>query len=477
MKRKGGGVTRTSGGVSTRYRAIVRRHLEQLPQFRHLDADQRLTLLAVASVLPFKVNPYVVNELIDWDDIPHDPIYQLTFPQAGMLEPTDLAMMRDVISSGALEPEVRRCVRRIQDRMNPHPAGQLQLNVPSFEGRRLEGSQHKYRETVLFFPSQGQTCHAYCTYCFRWAQFVGARELRFASREAETLVGYLRSHREVSDVLFTGGDPMVMRASVLARYILPLLEPGLEHITSIRIGSKALAYWPHRFLTDPDTDELLWLLERVARSGKRLAFMAHFSHPRELSTTAVERAVRRLRATGAVIRCQAPVVRHVNASAEVWAEMLQREVALGAVPYYMFVARDTGPRQYFKVGLARAYDIFSKAYSRVSGLARTVRGPSMSATPGKVLVDGIAELGGERVFVLKFLQAREPDWVRRVFFARFDRSATWLDDLEPAFGEREFFYEPFLRGFESGVWRPSWRGGFDAEVEADLELVGQEEAG
>ena len=45
--------------------------------------------------------------------------------------------------------------------------------------------QHKYRETVLFFPSQGQTCHAYCTYCFRWAQFVGLDDLKFASREAQ----------------------------------------------------------------------------------------------------------------------------------------------------------------------------------------------------------------------------------------------------------------------------------------------------
>ncbi len=62
----------------------------------------------------------------------------------------------------------------------------------------------------------------------------------------------------------------------------------------------------------------------------------------------------------------------------------------------------------------------------MSGLARTVRGPSMSATPGKVLVDGVAEVNGEKVFVLKFLQAREPVWVNRVFFARYDETATWL---------------------------------------------------
>ncbi len=450
-----------------RYRSIGRRHLSQLPQIRHLDPEQRMTLEAVSAVLPFKVNRYVVDELIDWDDIPHDPIYQLTFPQAGMLDPRDLARMRDLVASNAPDEVVRRAAQEIQSRMNPHPAGQKKLNVPTVDGRRLEGSQHKYRETVLFFPSQGQTCHAYCTYCFRWAQFVGVQELRFAASEVRTLVDYLERHPEVTDVLFTGGDPLVMGASVLRRYIEPLLASRVEHVRSIRIGTKALSYWPYRFLTDPDADDLLRLFEEVVASGRQLAFMAHVSHPRELSTAAVERAIARVRATGAVIRCQAPLVRHVNADAAVWAEMWQREVELGMVPYYMFVERDTGPKEYFKVSLARALQIFSEAYGRVSGLARTVRGPSMSATPGKVLVDGITEIGGEKAFVLKFLQGRDPAWVNRIFFARYDRSAAWLDDLEPLAGEAEFFYEPYLRAMEEGRWSPPWQRSADDPAPTD----------
>jgi hypothetical protein len=127
--------------------------------------------------------------------------------------------------------------------------------------------------------------------------------------------------------------------------------------------------------------------------------------------------------------------------------MWRRQVRLGAVPYYMFVERDTGPKNYFEVPLAQALDIFNAAYRRVSGLGRTVRGPSMSATPGKVLVDGRARVGDEDVFILKFLQARNPAWVGRPFFARFDPAATWLDDLEPAFGEMAFFFEREMRQF------------------------------
>jgi len=106
----------------------------------------------------------------------------------------------------------------------------------------------------------------------------------------------------------------------------------------------------------------------------------------------------------------------------------------------MFVERDTGPQDYFAVPLARGYEIYREAYKSVSGLCRTVRGPSMSATPGKVCVDGIAEVSGEKVFVLHLIQARRPELVGVPFFARYDPSATWLSDLVPAFAPR-FPYE------------------------------------
>ncbi len=184
--------------------------------------------------------------------------------------------------------------------------------------------------------------------------------------------------------------------------------------------------------------------------------MAHFSHPRELGTRAVADAVRRIRSTGAVIRCQSPLVRHVNDNASVWAEMWRRQVGLGAVPYYQFVGRNTGPKQYFQVTLARALRIFSRAYSEVSGLARTVRGPSMSTTPGKIQVDGVATINGEKVFVLKMVQGRDPEWSNRIFFARFDSQATWLDQLKPVFGKDRFFFDPFIRAMYEGRWRPEW---------------------
>lgn len=448
-----------------RFRVFDRRDIENLHCLEALSRDQKIALKAVSAVLPFRVNQYVLDELIDWSNIPSDPVYQLVFPQAGMLKQKDFQRMFDLVVSGASDAELEPAARDIQMRMNPHPSGQLELNTPVIDGEPLPGCQHKYRETVLFFPARGQACFSYCTYCFRWAQFVGVNRLKFESDDIRSLVRYLRIHEEVSDVLFTGGDPMIMSTAVLRRYIEALLEPGLEHIRSIRIGTKSLTYWPFRYTSDEDADDLLRLFERVRKHGKQLALMAHFSHPNELATREVRLALRRVADTGAVVRCQAPLIRHVNDSAEAWASMWREQVRLGAVPYYMFVERDTGPSHYFEVPLARALKIFNSALSRVSGLARTVRGPSMSATPGKVLVEGTTTINGERLFVLKFIQARDPDWTNRVFFARFDSTAAWLDDLKPAFGERDFFFDEAIRGMYNGCWKPTWLEGDDDPAE------------
>lgn len=406
---------------------------------------------AVSAVLPFRVNGYVIEDLIDWSAVPDDPIFRLVFPQPGMLHQKHLERVRDAVARGMSDEELKELAGSIQRSLNAYPAGQKKLNVPWFEGHPMEGIQHKYRETVLFFPAAGQTCHSHCSYCFRWAQFSSPNDFRFEGHETRTLVRYLREHPEVTNVLVTGGDPLVMTAPLLRQYLEPLLDPSLEHLRSIRIGTKATTFWPYRFFADEDSDELLRLFEEVVAAGKHLAIMAHYSHPRELATGAARKAVRKIRETGAVIRGQSPMVRGVNDDPDVWAELWRTQVSLGVIPYYTFLARDTGAQHYFKIPLHRALAIFNRAYRQVSGLGRTVRGPVMSATPGKVLVDGLTRMGSGRAFVLKFIQAREPSWVGRPFFARFDAEAAWLDDLEPASGADEFFFQPRFRELMSGM--------------------------
>jgi len=293
-----------------RYKAISLQAVDKIAERHPALAPHLYDVKLAGMVFPFKASPYYVDELIDWncEDVRKDPFYRLVFPTLDMLNADHRAKLETAHAKG--DPKnLIRVVDEIRADLNPHPAGQKALNAPKEDS--LTGVQHKYSETVLVFPAAGQTCHAYCTYCFRWAQFIGDDELRFAQKEANSLFDYLAKHEEVSDILMTGGDPMVMKTKSLAQYLEPLTDPNfLPHIKNIRIGTRSLSFWPQRFTTDADADEVIDLLRRVREEGGRhIAIMAHLSHARELSTPKVKQAINRIQKEAfATIRSQSPVM-------------------------------------------------------------------------------------------------------------------------------------------------------------------------
>ncbi|MFM2086682.1 MAG: hypothetical protein RLZZ237_1551, partial [Pseudomonadota bacterium] len=284
---------------SAKFKPYTRQTISQARQWDWLPPEQREAVQVVSHVLPFRTNEYVLDQLIDWNNIPDDPIYRLVFPHRDMLPPEQYAHLRDLVLVRQDKPAIEAYVRGIRLGMNPHPAGQMTHNVPTMNDEPVRGLQHKYAQTVLFFPSAGQTCHAYCTFCFRWPQFVGMDDMKFDARESTELAAYLKLHTEVTDVLITGGDPMIMNTRSLAAYLEPLLDPALAHIQNIRIGTKSVAYWPQRFVSDRDADDLLRLFERIVKAGKNLAIMGHYSHAVELRQGIAQQAVKRIVSTGA----------------------------------------------------------------------------------------------------------------------------------------------------------------------------------
>ena len=453
------------------YKAYSLHNLEKIPQLQEFCSDEQIhAMKVVGNVLPFKTNNYVVEQLINWNN-PNDPIYILNFPQKEMLKTEHFKKMESVLEKTTDFLEIKQTADSIRKELNPQPAGQKAYNVPMVNGLPLEGAQHKYRETLLFFPSQGQTCHAYCSFCFRWPQFVGDKNLRFANKQAEQLVQYVQEHSEIQDVLFTGGDPMVMKTKILSQYIKPLIDADIKHLQTIRIGTKSLSYWPYRFTEDNDSENLIDLFKEVEDNNLNLAIMAHFNHPRELVTGALKDAVKQIKSTGAQIRTQSPILKHINDKAKNWAIMWRKQVDLGMIPYYMFVVRDTGAKHYFEIPLLRAWEIFHEAYQKVSGICRTVRGPSMSSLPGKIQILGPAELENKKIMVFRFIQGRNPDWTTRPFFAQYDPKASWLDDLKPLSGDK-FFFEEELKQLQhnSDFWFKN-DSGLDNKDIKDNEIV------
>ena len=83
------------------FHAYSAKHLDTLTQRAGLSPDERLAVRAVATVLPFRTNSYVIENLIDWEAAPDDPIYRLVFPQEDMLPAEDVARLSDLLSREA----------------------------------------------------------------------------------------------------------------------------------------------------------------------------------------------------------------------------------------------------------------------------------------------------------------------------------------------------------------------------------------
>lgn len=408
------------------------KNFREIEYVKYLPEEVKNEIDIVSRVIPFKTNNYVVDYLIDWKNYQNDPIYILNFPNKDMLLKEQYNKLKGAIERNEPEGRINQIIFDIRMEMNPHPAQQM-TNVPVLDGEELKGAQHKYRDIILFFPSQGQTCHAHCTFCFRWPQFVKEMDLKFSMREIDKVTEYIRRNPEINEILFTGGDPLIMDPATISKYFDGILAANLPNLKHIRFGTKSLSYWPFAFLPDfsEEGEEMLNLLRRIADSGVHLAFMAHFNHPNELDNAIVQEAIYNIRQAGAEIRTQAPILRHINDDSAAWAQMWKKQVSLGMIPYYMFIERETGPYDYFQIPLAEVYQLYQKAIIESGSFAKTITGPVMSASKGKAHIMGILDnpANGNRYFMMQYVRHRDYTKTYQPFLMEYDEEATWIDQL------------------------------------------------
>lgn len=347
-------------------------HLTRLP------GRQRHQATEVAARYGFRANDYYLG-LIDWSD-PADPIRRLIVPHPGEL--TDWGLL-DASNEAA--------------------------------NRVVPGVQHKYRDTVLLLCSQ--VCGGLCRYCFRKRLFLDGNDETAVN--VDQALDYIAEHPEVTNVLLTGGDPLMLSTRRLTAIIERLRK--IEHVRIIRIGSKMPAFWPWRILDDP---ALLELLSTHSTARSRIYLMMHFDHPRELTEPAVE-AVDRLIRAGVICVNQCPIVRGVNDDTDVLTELFRELSFVGCPQYYLFQGRPTAGNQPYEVPLVRSYELMEAAKRRCSGLAKRAR-LIMSHASGKVEVVGL----DEQNIYLRYHRARAAADRGRFFIRRRNDSAYWLDDLE-----------------------------------------------
>jgi L-lysine 2,3-aminomutase len=421
------------------------------------DIKERELFLEVYAFLATKH----ILSTIDWDNYQTDPVFQLIFPQPGMIEQEVV----DMYSSITDDAERMKMVVSYRDQTNPHDGKQM-LNRPSFysesgDFEALDGGQHKYPQVFLLFDKTTQSCFAYCTYCFRHAQVRGDDDM-FVQDDVSQVHDYLRKHKEVTDILITGGDAGYMPTERLKEYLEPMMEdPELMHIKTVRIASRALTYQPDVVL-NPKYDGTLKLFKKLIDSGVQIIWMGHFSTPKELLNIHTIGAIRRLRANGINVRSQSPMMNHISLfmdengkvdidkSAQNWIDLGHVLMMLGMQFHSIYCARPTGEHGYFTAPLADMNKIFSKVYRSLPSIGRPSRYITMTSSAGKTSLMGVAEVNGRKAFVLKFNEARNMKWLDKVYLAEYDEEENTIEKLKP-FDGAEYFYKDELAQIEKDL--------------------------
>ena len=364
-----------SDALSRRVKYI--RSVDQIP---NIPEQEREKLRRVSEVYIFRANDYYLN-LIDWSD-PRDPIRQLIIPR-----------IEELNDWGRLD------------------ASNEAANTVA------QGIQHKYRDTVLLLCNE--VCGAYCRYCFRKRLFMD--DNAEVTKDVSAGIEYIRKHPEVTNVLLTGGDPLIMSTRRLREIMLRLRD--IEHVRIIRLGSKMPAFDPFRIVNDENLQDLI---RTVSNGEKRIYLMAHFDHPRELTAEA-QAGLAKYIECGAICVNQCPLIQGVNDDADTLAELWRTLSHLGVPPYYLFQGRPTAGNEPYEVPIVRGWRLFQDAVTRESGLAGRVRF-AMSHETGKVEICGI----DHQHIYMRYHRSKYPENRGQFFACERDDDAYWLDQLTPA---------------------------------------------
>ncbi len=365
------------------------KYILKIDRLTHIPEEEREQLKKVAKKYAFRTNDYYVS-LIDWND-PDDPIRKLVIPHERELEEW----------------------------------GQLDA---SNEGKITvrKGVQHKYGTTVLLLVNE--VCGAYCRYCFRKRLFMNDNDE--ATYDINPGLEYIREHKEVDNVLLTGGDPMILQTPKLVKIFEELRK--IDHVRIIRIGSKMPAFNPFRFIND---DELMDVFRKYSTPDKRIYLMCHYDHPRELTPESRE-AIRRCIDAGVICVNQNPIIRGISDDPDVMAELWNELSYMGVSQYYIFQGRPTAGNEPYEVPIVEAYRKIEQAKKKCSGVAKRLK-YAMSHESGKVEICGV----DHRHIYLKYHRARHHRDEQRMIVCHRDDEAYWLDQLKPVDGYRNEFYD------------------------------------
>ena len=295
------------------------RDLEGLEGVFELTDDEREAILKHKGALPAGITPYYASLISPTD--PDDPLRRTMIP----------SMAEYDVAPGERDDPLG------EEDHSPMP-----------------GLVHTYPDKILFLVTD--FCATYCRYCTR-SRMVGGGEFLPEKSMWSKALAYIEEHKEVRDVLLSGGDPLVLADDRL-EWLLERLH-AIPHVEFIRIGTKIPAVLPQRI-----TPELVSML----RKYHPLWMSIHFTHPNELTPESA-RACARLADAGIPMGSQTVLLRGVNDDVDVMKDLMVGLLKLRVRPYYIHQCDPVTGSSHFKVPVEQGLEILKALHGHTTGYA------------------------------------------------------------------------------------------------------------
>lgn len=214
------------------------------------------------------------------------------------------------------------------------------------------GVIHKYQGRLLLIVTGA--CAIHCRYCFR-RNFPYA-DLQLSSRKLQQAIDYIVGHEDISEVILSGGDPLLLTDAKLGRLLERLA--AIPHIKRLRIHSRTPVVLPER-ITDA-------LLQNLAATAKQIVLVLHANHGNELSP-AVAKACAKLRGQNITLLNQSVLLKGVNNDADILCRLSEKLFDCGVLPYYLHMLDQAMGTGHFEVAEAEAQHLYREIRSRLPG--------------------------------------------------------------------------------------------------------------
>lgn len=358
--------------------------IEKLQGYINLNGEEVKSLEEIIANHPMNISRYYLS-LID-ENNQNDPIRKLAIPTAD-----------ELIVAGAM------------GETTGDPYGDDKHD-------KGNGILHKYPYSALIVTTE--YCSMYCRHCFR-KRFVGLSTDKIVE-SFQKATAYIREHKEITNVILSGGDPLTISTPNLKTMLNSLID--IDHVNYVRIGSRIPVVFPTRLFDD----ELLEYFKEFNRK-KTLYIPTHFNHANEITDVAKE-AILKIRETGVTVNNQAVLLKGVNDSVQAIEDLMNGLISIGVNPYYLYQCMPVSRvRHHFQVPLKRGIDIVDTAKEKLDGYAKRFKF-IMGHDKGKIEIIGRID----DKLILKHIHSRpeHPHDASKMIITKLDEHAGWLDDMK-----------------------------------------------